>query len=91
MAFDNETTCWEKTKEALRKEMTSLSYTTWIQSLRLISERDGHLICETEDQFKANNIRSRYLSMLECRCDRSARRCEAMRVWRQDRHKQRLR
>ena len=54
----------EQAKELLKKEMTSISYTTWIKSLEIGSIHDNIIELKTTNSMQTDAIRSRFYDLI---------------------------
>ena len=56
---------WEKAKALLREELSSVSFSTWIeQPLKPVYVQDDTLALEVISDYMENNVRARYLTMI---------------------------
>ena len=55
---------WDRACDSLRGDIASASYKTWIEPLRLLTQRGNLLIAETQNQISKSTIQVRYEPLL---------------------------
>ena len=51
-------------KELLKKEITKISYDTWIKILNIDSMQDNNIVLSVNDPFKIDIVKNRYGSLI---------------------------